>query len=245
MKYTASLLAATIFTSLAAPAIAAEVQVMAQNPVIELNVVEQINAAPDTATFSTGVEAKAKTATQALRDNSAKVRALIQQIKALGIADKDIQTSGINLNADYTYNQATRENRFTGYRVFNQVSVIVRDMDKLGEILDSIVSEGGATNLNGPYFSIDDDNEIKKLARQRGLKRAEEQAMVYAQAEGYSRVRILSVSESLRNTSSMPALHPVSARGAWNAGLESDSVPVQAGQVGTTIILGITYEMIR
>ena len=115
-----------------APLQAADVQIVAQNPVVELSVSEQINSAPDTARFSTGVESKARTATQALRLNSGKVRSLINQIRAMGIEAKDIQTSGISLNADYQYNRTTRQNDFVGYRVSNQVSVIVRDLDKLG-----------------------------------------------------------------------------------------------------------------
>ena len=225
-----------------APLQAADVQIVAQNPVVELSVSEQINSAPDTARFSTGVESKARTATQALRLNSGKVRTLINQIKAMGIEAKDIQTSGINLNANYQYNRSTRQNDFVGYRVSNQVSVIVRDLDKLGEILDRIVSVGGATNMNGPYFSIDDDNEIKKLAREKALKRAEQQAMVYAEAEGYSGVRILSIGEGLRNSSIAPP--PVMRQVSMDA-VANESVPIAPGQVGTTITLEITYEMTR
>ena len=224
---------------------AAAVQIVAQNPVIELSVSEQVNRPPDTATFSTGVESKAKTATEALRLNSAKSLTLIQQLKSLGVAEKDIQTSGINLNADYFYNQATGDNRFTGYRVSNQVSIIVRDLEKLGGLLDAIVSVGGTTNLNGPYFSLGEDNAVKKIARKRALESAKAQAVEYAQSEGYSDVRVLSVAEGLQNVSQGPMAVSNTRAGGWNIGLESGSVPVQAGQVGTTINPSITYEMVR
>ena len=142
---------------------AANVQISAQNPVIELSVSEQVDSPPDTATFSTGVETKAKTATEALRQNSVQARAVIDRLKSLGIAEKDIQTTGINLRADYEYDQPSRENRFVGYVVSNQVSATVHDISRLGEILDAIVSSG-ATNLNGPTFSIDDDSKMKEVA---------------------------------------------------------------------------------
>lgn len=232
----ASLLAATI----AVPAIAADVQIVAQNPVIELSVSEQIKSAPDMASFSTGVQTKAATATQALRENSQKANVLIQKLRSLGIAEKDIQTTGISLNADYRYDRPSQENRFVGYQVSNQVQATVRDISKLGMILDAMVSGGGATNLNGPNFAIDDDSEVKKLARERALANAKGQAMNYARAEGYSGVRVLSISEGLHNVSQGPM--PMARAMAAEA---SPSVPVAPGQVGTTISLNITYEMTR
>jgi len=126
-----------------------------------------------------------------------------------------------------------------GYQVSNQVRATVRDISKLGMILDAMVSSGGATNLNGPHFSIDNDRDIKKLARERTLANAKSQAMSYARAEGYSGVRILSISEGLRNVSQgpMPMARAMAA--------VSESVPIAPGQVGTTITLNITYEMVR
>ena len=218
---------------------AADVQITAQNPVIELSVLEQIDSRPDTASFSTGVQSKAPTATQALRDNSRQVRVMIDKLKSLGIADKDIQTTGINLNADYEYNRATRKNRFVGYQVSNQVRATVRDIDKLGTILDALVSDGGATNLNGPRFSIDDDSEVKKLARERAMASARSQAMSYAEASGYSGVRVLSISEGIRNVSQRPMPMMRSAMA------DAESVPIAPGQVGTMVSLNITYEMTR
>jgi len=239
MKYFA-LAAVAAIGVVFAPAQAADVQIIAQNPVIELSVSEQINSAPDTASFSTGVQTKAPTATQALRDNSRKAKILIDKLKSLGISEKDIQTTGINLNADYQYDRANKQNRFVGYQVSNQVRATVRDISKLGMILDAMVSGGGATNLNGPYFSIDDDSEVKKLARERALANGKAQALSYARAEGHSGVRILSISEGLRNVSqgSMPM-----ARGLVSN--EAADVPIAPGQVGTTISLSITYEMTR
>lgn len=241
MIYRKIILVGVLAASPILPAKAADVQIVAQNPVIELRVSEQVRSAPDTASFSTGVQSKAPTATQALRNNSAKTQILIDKIKALGIAEKDIQTTGINLNADYRYDRPSQENRFVGYRVSNQVQVIVRDISKLGTILDAMVSDGGATNLNGPNFTIDDDSEVKKLARARALANGKAQAMGYARAEGYSGVRILSISEGLRNVSQGPI--SVATRGI--AAAESAEVPVVPGQVGTTISLNITYEMTR
>lgn len=233
------LLAGAAFTLVPSSLVhAADVPIVAQNPVIELSVSEQVDSAPDTATFSTGVESRAKTATEALRQNSVQARAVINRLKSLGIADKDIQTAGINLRADYDYDQESRQNRFVGYVVSNQVSATVRDIDRLGEILDAVVSSG-ATNLNGPSFSIDDDSEIKNLARERALANAKARAMSYARAEGYSGVRVLSISEGISHRSERPMMRMDAAESV------AASPPVAPGQVGTVVSLGITFEMTR
>ena len=217
---------------------AANVQITAQNPVIELSVSEQVDSAPDTAMFSTGVETKAKTATEALRQNSVQARAVIDRLKSLGIAQKDIQTTGINLRADYDYDQESRENRFVGYVVSNQVSATVHDISKLGQILDAVVSSG-ATNLNGPTFSIDDDSKMKEVARERALANAKARAMSYARSEGYTGVRVLSINEGISNQSYAPMARMKNEMAA------SSAPPVEPGQVGTVVSLSITYEMTR
>lgn len=238
MKFPILLAGAALVLSPMSIAQAANVEIMAQNPVIELSVSEQVDSAPDTATFSTGVETKAPTATQALRDNSAQARAVIDRLKSLGIAEKDIQTTGINLRADYDYDRDSRENRFVGYVVSNQVSAKVRDLPKLGKILDALVSSG-ATNLNGPSFSISDDSKLKDVARERALANAKSRAMTYARAEGYSGVRVLSINESMSHQSDAPMMRMEASAGS------SDVPPIAPGQVGTVVSLNITYEMTR
>lgn len=239
MKYIAMMSLATAMIGISPAVHAANVQITAQNPVVEISVSEQVDSAPDTATFSTGVETKAPTATQALRDNSQQAKRVIDKLKELGIAEKDIQTTGINLHADYEYDRENSTNRFVGYRVSNQVQATVRDIDNLGTILDALVSSGGATNLSGPNFSIDDDSAVKKLARERAIANGKAQAESYAKAAGYSGVRVLSISEGISNNSPYPV--PEAARM-----VKADaSVPVAPGQVGTTVNLNITYEMTR
>ena len=239
MKYLAILSLATAMVGISPVAHAANVQISAQNPVIELSVSEQIDSRPDTASFNTGVETKAPTATQALRDNSLQAQKVIDKLKELGIAEKDIQTTGINLNADYEYDRAKETNRFVGYVVSNQVRATVRNIDNLGKILDALVSSGGATNLSGPYFSIHDDSAVKKLARERALANGKQQAETYAKAAGFSGVRVLAIAEGLSNISPgpMPEARMMVAKDA--------AAVVAPGQVGTTVNLNITYEMTR
>lgn len=234
-------LAAAIAATMPATAYAAEIHIEAKNPVVELSVIEIIESAPDTATFSTGVETSAPTASVALRQNSAEVAKVIAQLQKLGIAEKDIQTSGINLNAEYDYIQATQKNRFKGYRVSNQVQVKMRDISKLGTIMDAVVASG-ATNINGPFFSIDNDSDVKKSARARALANGKAQAEVYARANGYASVRLLSVAEGISGRS--PGPQPM-MKTFDVIEVQASSVPIAPGQVGTSVVLALQYEMVR
>ncbi len=238
------ILSAALFTASACAmvptaATAANVDVQVTGPVIELSVTEQINSTPDTARITTGVTTKAPTAQQALRENAQKMDALVRQIKALGIADEDIQTSGININPQYDYRQ-NEEPLLTGYQASNQVQIIVRDIDDMGKMIDAIVG-AGANNLNGPYFTLEDDNDVKAEARRKAMERGREQAMEYARIAGYQNVRIVSISEAISGMSS-----PQSGRVAkMSMDTVEESTPVQPGQVGTAVTVNVTYEMTR
>lgn len=229
-------------TSLAIPMTAAQsaaVQINVQNPVVEIQVSESISAAPDVATFSTGVSTLAPTATAALRQNSQKVRVLVNRIKELGISEKDIQTSGINLNAEYEYVQPSRTQKFKGYRVRNNVQVKVRDIARLGTILDAVIG-AGATELNGPNFSLEDDERVKATARANAFKRGGEQALAYAKAAGYSGIKLLSVGERISGQYFGPP--PVSSLRVVSM---QEAAPVEPGQVATAVNISLQYEMVR
>ncbi|MEL7218482.1 MAG: SIMPL domain-containing protein, partial [Pseudomonadota bacterium] len=114
IRYIATAMAAC---ALSAPAHAATIEIESEGPVIELSIFESVTAEPDMATISAGVSTTATSAVEAMRLNSAEMTRVINQIKALGVDEKDIQTTGINLNARYDYNRTSRENEFRGYQV--------------------------------------------------------------------------------------------------------------------------------
>ena len=229
--------------ALTVPAIAAaapQIDIAATGPVVELNVFESVEVAPDLVTIGAGVTTDALTATEALRQNSAEMQKVIARIKASGVAEKDIQTTGINLNARYDYDQQTQRQVFRGYQASNRVNVILRKIDDTGRVLDALV-EAGATDLNGPNFSIDDDTAAKDAARKRAVERANAQARAYAAMLGYQNVRVLSISEAMQGMGPMPM--PISkSRDAIE--LTAQAAPVQPGMVQTGVNVAITYEMI-
>ena len=242
MKTFARALPLALLAAAASPAFAAvEITASAANPVVELSVTETVLGSPDTAIFSTGVTSKAVSAQEALRMNSVAMDKVIKQIVALGIKREDIQTSGINLSADYEYNNEGRTPRFIGYQVTNQVGVKVRRIDQLGAILDAVVSNG-ANNLSGPSFSIDDDAVAQREARDKAMKRAQSQALDYAKRSGYTGVQLLAVSESLYGSSPMEMMD---MKRMAPPAIVSLPAPIEGGQVGTSVTVNVTYQMTR
>ena len=236
---TASALALTVLAI--RPALAADVTIAATGPVIELSVTQRLDSTPDTARIGTGVTTNAPTAQQALRDNAVKMDALVKKIKSLGIADRDIQTSGINISPVYNYRDQS-EPQLTGYNASNQVQIDIQDMKNLGSIIDQLVA-AGANNLNGPYFSLDNDSEVKNEARKQALTKGRAQALDYARLNGYGDVRVLQVSESLSGDGDYAPQQRGFAKASVMA--EAAPTPVQPGQVGTSVTVNITYEMTR
>lgn len=222
---------------IASPLAAAEVQIQSAGPVVELTISEQVKAAPDIATISAGVSSEAPTAVRAMANNAVAMSAVIARIKALGIDEKDIQTSGINLNAQYDYDRNSQRQVFRGYSVSNRVSVVLRDVSETGAVLDALVA-AGATDIGGPSFLIGDDTAAKAQARKAAMDTARERATEYAGWAGYSGIRLLEVSEVVSSNRPVPmmavrAVSPVVA----------EATPVEPGMVGTGVTVTVKYEM--
>ncbi len=225
---------------LATTAQAAEIQIAVTGPVVELSVIEQVEAEPDLVNVSAGVTTDAPTAVDALRLNSVEMRKVIDRLKALGIAERDIQTTGINLNARYDYDQRQERQIFRGYQASNRVSVTLRDIDETGKVLDALVV-AGATDLSGPSFSLDDDTSAKAQARASAMTRGRSQALEYARMAGYSDIRLLEVNETITGYNGpMPQMRAVTT-----VDVAEQSAPVQPGLVGTSVNITVKYEMTR
>ncbi|MEO1489328.1 MAG: SIMPL domain-containing protein [Pseudomonadota bacterium] len=217
---------------------AATIEIEADGPVIELSVYETITAKPDVATIGGGVTTEAPTAVEAMRQNSEAMRAVIDQIKELGVDDDDIQTTGINLNPVYDYNRETRKNVLRGYQVSNRVSVKLRDLDDTGRLLDAIVV-AGATDISGPSFAFEADQEAKDEASMRAFEAAMERAKAYADRLGYDEVKVLEIRQSIQRKSPVVARQAV----AMVAEAADMSAPVQPGVVSTGVSISVKFEL--
>ncbi|MDR7193135.1 SIMPL domain-containing protein [Luteimonas terrae] len=164
-----------------------------EGTLLSISAQAEASRAPDIATLSTGVVTQAADANAAMRANAEQMSTLMGAIKAAGIAERDVQTSGINLSPQYRY----AENQppvITGYQASNTVNLKVRDIGKLGQVLDALVASG-ANQINGPTFEIEDADGVQDQARADALKKAQARAEVYASSLGMRVRRIVSISE--------------------------------------------------
>lgn len=237
IRYAIPLLAAT--AAVALPAQAAEVQIQAQGPVVELTVNEVVYSAPDVAQIGAGVMTRAPTAQEAVRQNAQAMDRVIARLRELGIAERDIQTSNFNLNPQYTYDRDGGAPTFIGYDVNNQVQVKLRDLDRVGEVLDALVA-AGANNIYGPSFMLEADETAKSEARTAAFTRGQEMAQEYARMAGYSGVRLLEISETFQ---SYGGPQPVMMRAV--AEDASAGTQIAPGEVGTGATVTVKYEMTR
>jgi uncharacterized protein YggE len=220
----------------AAPAVA---QVTDARPITgtRLDVVAtgEANRVPDVVRINAGVTTQAPTATEALRQNAAQMQSVRAALRRAGVAERDIQTSSINLSPDWRHIE-NRTPELIGYRAHNQVSVRFRDIASSGRILDALVA-AGANQIDGPTFMIDRPEEALDEARRQALTNARARADLYARALGMRVLRILSVSEA--GMGYMPPPQPVMVR-EMAAQASTDIVP---GEQTLTASLTVTFEL--
>jgi uncharacterized protein len=182
-------------------------------------------------------------ARDAITKNAEKMTAVVAQLKAAGIADKDIQTSAINLSRDVEYLPTGRQ-RLKGYVVSNVVTATLRDFQRLGEVLDTLAANG-ATEFSGPDFELDDDSAATSQARDKAWDTAFKQARYHAKKAGYSDVRVLRVGESIRQQENNGTFGIMAAEAAEAAADAAASTPIEGGEISTSVTLAITFEMTR
>ena len=183
----------------AAPAAAAAQAAQAPMPAIagtrlEVSATGEATRVPDLAIISAGVVTRQTTATAAIQENAARMERVLSALKRAGIEERDVQTSSINLNPEYRY-QENRAPQLVGYTASNQVSIRFRDIRNTGKILDALVAEG-ANQINGPTLTIDKPEAALDEARLKALANGRARADVYARALGRRVARIVSISES-------------------------------------------------
>jgi uncharacterized protein YggE len=216
---------------------ATQVTIATTNPVIDLTISEAVETKPDIAIFSTGVQTMAPTASEAVRQNNVQMASVVARLKKLGIADKDIQTTQISLNQQFDYREG--QQIFKGFQASNMVNAKLRDLKKLSAFLDALAVDG-ATNFNGPTFSIDDDSKFKEAARDKAWATAMARAKSMARKAGYTDVRVLRVEEADNQGGGYPT--PMMAR-AMDA--SEKSTPISPGELSIGASLSFTFEMVK
>ncbi len=191
------MLAATLFIGLCAAMTASSQTipgyVSSDGTLLSVSAQAEARRVPDIANLSTGVVTQAADANAAMRANAEQMAKVVAAIRKAGIAERDIQTSGVNLNPQYQYAE-NQPPTINGYQASNNVNITVRDIAGLGKILDALVAVG-ANQINGPSFDVDDKDSAYDEARRAAIDKAQARATMYAKTLGMQVRRIVSISE--------------------------------------------------
>lgn len=202
---------------------------------LDISVTGEVTRVPDVAIISAGVVTRASSATAAIQDNANRMERIRAALKRAGIADRDIQTSSINLNPDYRYDQ-NQPPVLTGYQASNTLSIRFRDIRSSGEILDALVAQG-ANQINGPSLTIDKPEAALDEARAKALANGRARADLYARSLGMKVVRLLSVSESGGYSPAPPMPY------AMAMAERDSSTKIDPGEQSLQITIAMSYEL--
>ena len=196
----------------------------------------RVTAPPDMATISTGVITESERSEDALGKNNAIVSALMKTLDDSGVEPRDRQTSNFSVSPRYSRERSeTGSPKIDGYRVSNQVSITVRDLNKLGSLLDALV-KSGSNKLGSIQFGLSNQDELTDKARLLAVKNARRRAELYADAAGRKVGEVLSISES-----AIAAPRPMMRNSMMMA--EAADVPIAVGENEIKATVHMVFEL--
>lgn len=192
---------------------------------------------PDIAYIYVGVHTEKPTASDAVAENTSQTQKMIAALTDFGIDAKDIRTTNFSIWPQDKYDPMSGTP--TGEKVYvvdNTVYVTVRELDKLGDLLDTVIA-AGANTVNSIQFDVANKDEALKQARADAVKNAEARAQELADAAGVSLGEI----QTIGFYDSAP--YPVFDGKGGGAVAEAAAVPIQPGQLTFTVTVNVTYEL--
>ena len=204
---------------------------------LDVNATGEVTRVPDVAIISAGVVSRSPTATAALQDAANRMERVLAALKRAGVEDRDIQTSSVNLNAEYRY-PANQAPQLVGYTASNTVTIRFRDIRSSGKIVDALVSQG-ANQISGPNLIVDKPETALDEARAKAIAIGRGRADLYARSLGMRVVRVVSVNES-GGSYPVPPPMPMYARAEMAQAADTKIVP---GEQKLQVNLAMTFEL--
>lgn len=242
--FTSAFLAVSMAGALSQPAFAQEKNVSEKQQAFILVTGEgEVQAAPDMAILDLTVLREAKSAREAMTDNNKAMSQVLAAMKTAGVEDRDLQTSGVNIQPTYTYpneKNGLKAPKIVGYNVSNGMTVRVRDLDKVGDLLDKSI-DLGVNQSGGLRFINDDPSKQLMDARKKAVENALEKAKLLTETAGAKLGRVLEINEDSSNARPTPMYRSkMVAMAAESAG---DSVPVSAGENSYNVSVTVKFEI--
>ena len=189
-----------------------------------------VSVPPDLAEIGGGVTSEAKTAREASEANNAAMGKVLQALKGAGIEEKDIQTARLSLQPQSAPNRSG-PSAIAGYRASNRVTIRVRDVTKVANVIDTLVG-AGANEIGGINFVVSQASKLLDEARERAVADARRKAEIYARAAGVTLGAPLSISEE---SNSAPAPYRRMAAGM------AVSAPVAQGEETLAVTVNVSW----
>lgn len=193
-----------------------------------------VSAEPDMATVTLGVVCEDASSTVASDKMNKQMNAVLDKLKELKLAEKDICTTGYNLSPKYVYPKDNNgEAKMVGFTASTSIHVKVRDLSKLGSVLESSV-KSGATNVGAVRFEVTDTAALLNKARELATDEAKKKAKLYADNLGIKVGSVKSVAEHETRASSM-----------YDSGIRSasaDAPRLQAGERSYSIEVTVVFD---
>lgn len=191
----------------------------------------EMSAEPDTMVVSAAVVTEADNAKSAMSANSTIMRKVLDGLKSGGVAARDIRTTQLSVDPRYTSGSSTKVPSIQGYRVTNRVQVTVRDIARIGDVLD-LVSGLGANQMSGIQFIVSKAETLTDEARRKAMENAIRRAELYAKASGAELGPVKSITEQVNG--------PIRPMGGVMR-TAAPSVPVEQGEQTLTVNVHVTW----
>jgi uncharacterized protein len=192
-----------------------------------------VRAAPDFARITVGATTQAATAKAATDANSHTMIAVEAALRDAGIAPNDIQTANFSVQPVYASTQSSSPPKISGFAVTNQVAVTVRQIDKVGDVLDRAIA-AGANDVGGVQFLHADLSKTLDAARTAALADAKRKAALYARAAGLT---LGAVSWVVEDQATMPQPRVFAAR------MAPSPVPIAAGEDTLSMHITVGFDV--
>lgn len=194
-----------------------------------------VNVRPDTAHITVGVISEADNARSALDQNNGAMTEVIDALKEKDIASRDIQTTNFAVHPRYKHFKDGQPSVISGYRVVNSVRITVRDIARLGEVLDKVVSFG-SNQIGGISFSVSDTEALMDQARAKAIETARKRAQLYADAAGAAIGKVLRIEEVTSETGPEPRYRALAAK-------SEAEVPIEAGETEISVRVRVVWSL--
>ena len=199
----------------------------------------RITMRPDTAVVQVGAETRAPSLADATAEVARRMSAVLERIRALGVAERDITTVAYAIDPVVAPRRGEEEpTRILGYRVANVAQVRIRQLDAVGRILDAAVA-AGANTMRGPTFTVAEPAAIEAQARALAVQNAATKGRQLADAAG------VTLGELLLLTEGVPTPVPRPLMGARAAEVAVAPGPIEPGQLEIVVTVTAHYRIVR